>query len=74
MPAGLLQQVLPEIDRMNGVEQPPQFHPEGDVWIHTLLLLEKLPPHCLAHAGLGSAAARCRQAADFSRRARPHPL
>ncbi len=43
---GLLKQVLPEIDRMHGVEQPPQFHPEGDVWIHTLLLLEKLPPKC----------------------------
>ncbi|HTU59081.1 MAG TPA: CCA tRNA nucleotidyltransferase, partial [Polyangiales bacterium] len=38
---GLLKEVLPEIDRMHGVEQPPQFHPEGDVWIHTLLLLEK---------------------------------
>jgi poly(A) polymerase len=43
---GLLKEVLPEIDRMHGVEQPPQFHPEGDVWIHTLLLLEKLPPRC----------------------------
>jgi len=43
---GLLRQVLPEIDRMHGVEQPPQFHPEGDVWIHTMLLLEKLPPRC----------------------------
>ena len=43
---GLLMQVLPEIDRMHGVEQPPQFHPEGDVWIHTLLLLEKLRPRC----------------------------
>ncbi|MGB8887850.1 MAG: CCA tRNA nucleotidyltransferase [Candidatus Korobacteraceae bacterium] len=43
---GLLEQVLPEVDRMHGVEQPPQFHPEGDVWIHTLLLLEKLPPRC----------------------------
>jgi len=41
---GLLDQVLPEIARMQGVEQPPQFHPEGDVWVHTLLLLEKLPP------------------------------
>jgi poly(A) polymerase len=41
--SGLLKEVLPEIDRMHGVEQPPQFHPEGDVWIHTLLLLEKLP-------------------------------
>ena len=43
---GLLKQVLPEIDRMHGVEQPPQYHPEGDVWIHTLLLLERLPPRC----------------------------
>ena len=41
---GLLRQVLPEVAKMHGVEQPPQFHPEGDVWIHTLLLLEKLPP------------------------------
>ena len=43
---GLLKEVLPEVDRMHGVEQPPEFHPEGDVWIHTLLLLEKLPPRC----------------------------
>ena len=27
---------------MKGVEQPPQYHPEGDVFVHTLLLLEKL--------------------------------
>jgi putative nucleotidyltransferase with HDIG domain len=38
----LLVQVLPEISRMKGVAQPPQFHPEGDVWIHTLMLLEQL--------------------------------
>jgi poly(A) polymerase len=41
---GLLQQVLPHIAKMKGVEQPPQYHPEGDVWVHTLLLLEKLKP------------------------------
>ena len=40
---GLLKEVLPEIFAMKGVEQPPQFHPEGDVFIHTLLMLEKLP-------------------------------
>ncbi len=40
---GLLQQVLPEIGAMKGVEQPPQFHPEGDVWIHTRMMLEGLP-------------------------------
>jgi poly(A) polymerase len=43
---GLLVQVLPEIAKMKGVAQPPQFHPEGDVWIHTLLLLDQLPPGC----------------------------
>jgi len=42
----LLPELLPEIARMKGVEQPPQFHPEGDVWIHTLLMIEKLPPNC----------------------------
>jgi poly(A) polymerase len=40
---GLLQYVLPEIGAMKGVEQPPQYHPEGDVWIHTRLMLEGLP-------------------------------
>jgi poly(A) polymerase len=43
---GLLAEVLPEIARMKGVEQPPQFHPEGDVWTHTLLLLAQLEPTC----------------------------
>jgi poly(A) polymerase len=42
---GLLRVVLPDIERMKGVEQPPQFHPEGDVWIHTRMMLEKLQPH-----------------------------
>lgn len=40
---GLLRQLLPEISKMKGVAQPPQFHPEGDVWVHTLLMLEGLP-------------------------------
>ena len=40
---GLLRQVLPEIAAMKGVEQPPQYHPEGDVWIHTRMMLEGLP-------------------------------
>jgi poly(A) polymerase len=43
---GVLKEVLPEIDRMKGVEQPPQYHPEGDVWIHTLMLLEQLAAGC----------------------------
>jgi poly(A) polymerase len=44
--SSLLPVVLPDIARMKGVEQPPQFHPEGDVWIHTRMMLEKLPPGC----------------------------
>jgi poly(A) polymerase len=43
---GLLVRVLPEIDRMHGVEQPPQYHPEGDVFIHTMLMLGRLWPRC----------------------------
>ena len=39
----LLSVVLPEIAAMKGVQQPPQFHPEGDVWTHTLLMIEGLP-------------------------------
>jgi poly(A) polymerase len=44
--AGLLHEVMPEIKAMKGVQQPPQFHPEGDVFVHTLLLLDKLPHPC----------------------------
>jgi tRNA nucleotidyltransferase/poly(A) polymerase len=40
--SGLLQDVLPEIAAMKGVQQPPQFHPEGDVWTHTLIMLDGL--------------------------------
>lgn len=40
---GLLEYVLPEVARLKGVEQPPEYHPEGDVWVHTLMLLEHLP-------------------------------
>ena len=40
--SGLLREVLPEIAAMKGVEQPPEFHPEGDVWVHTLLMLDGL--------------------------------
>ncbi|HEY2390533.1 MAG TPA: CCA tRNA nucleotidyltransferase [Candidatus Angelobacter sp.] len=50
----LLEQVLPEIKKMQGVEQPPQYHPEGDVWIHTLMLLEGLPAGCSKTLALGA--------------------
>jgi poly(A) polymerase len=39
----LLSIVLPEIAAMKGVKQPPEYHPEGDVWTHTLLMIEGLP-------------------------------
>ena len=44
--SGLLHELLPEISAMKGVPQPPEFHPEGDVWIHTRLMLEGLPAGC----------------------------
>jgi poly(A) polymerase len=43
---GLLKEVLPEVSAMKGVEQPVEFHPEGDVFVHTLLLLDNLPDLC----------------------------
>ncbi len=39
---GLLAHILPEIEALKGVEQPPQYHPEGDVWVHTMLMLDGL--------------------------------
>jgi poly(A) polymerase len=44
--SGLLGELLPEISAMKGVEQPAEFHPEGDVFVHTLLLLDHLPNPC----------------------------
>ena len=41
--SGLLRHILPELVALQGVEQPPQYHPEGDVWTHTLLMLGALP-------------------------------
>ncbi|HEX9120758.1 MAG TPA: CCA tRNA nucleotidyltransferase [Terriglobales bacterium] len=51
---GLLHEVLPEAEKMKGVEQPPEFHPEGDVWVHTLLMLEMLPPDGSPTLGWGA--------------------
>ena len=52
--SGLLQEILPEVASMKGVEQPPEFHPEGDVFIHTKMLMDKLenPTPVLAFAAL----------------------
>lgn len=48
--SGLLEDVLPEAAAMKGVEQPPEYHPEGDVWTHTLMMLDglKSPSEALA--------------------------
>jgi poly(A) polymerase len=42
MRTGLLSRLLPEVVAMRGVQQPPEFHPEGDVWTHTMIMLENL--------------------------------
>ncbi|HEV2112824.1 MAG TPA: CCA tRNA nucleotidyltransferase [Terriglobales bacterium] len=52
--SGLLPEVLPEVAKMKGVDQPPQFHPEGDVWVHTLMLLEQLPAGASPTLALGA--------------------
>lgn len=52
--SGLLQHVLPEVSAMKGVRQPPEFHPEGDVFVHTLLLLENLPKPCSSTLAWGA--------------------
>ena len=41
--SGLLRELLPEVSALEGVQQPPEYHPEGDVWIHTRMMLEGLP-------------------------------
>src|SRR5438309_11824895 len=41
--SGLMGAILPELDAMKGCLQPEQFHPEGDVFVHTRLMLELLP-------------------------------
>src|SRR5436189_1705838 len=41
--SGLMPVILPELEAMKGVLQPEQFHPEGDVFVHTRLMLQLLP-------------------------------
>ena len=52
---GLLKRFLPEVARLRGTQQPPRFHPEGDVWTHTMMMLDRMPPErdaALAYAVL----------------------
>ena len=51
---GLLAEILPEVAALKGVEQSPEHHPEGDVWTHTLLLLENLPPDASVTLAMGA--------------------
>lgn len=64
---GLLEVILPEVAAMKGCEQTPDYHPEGDVYVHTLLLLEQLdaPAETLAYGCLLHDVAKppCRQPA-----------
>ncbi|MEO8028423.1 MAG: CCA tRNA nucleotidyltransferase [Bryobacteraceae bacterium] len=50
---GLLAEILPEVKAMQGVEQPPEFHPEGDVWTHTLLMFDLLEGSPTATLAMG---------------------
>ncbi len=50
--SGLLRVVLPELDACKGVEQPPNFHPEGDVFVHTRLMFSLLPTNVPVSAPL----------------------
>jgi len=50
---GLLAVVLPEITAMKGCEQSPDYHPEGDVFVHTMLCLSHLPTGCSETLALG---------------------
>jgi poly(A) polymerase len=52
--SGLLEFVLPEVEALKSVEQSPDFHPEGDVFLHTMLVLDQLdqPTEMLALAAL----------------------
>jgi poly(A) polymerase len=47
----LLPQILPEVSQLKGVEQPLEFHPEGDVWQHTLLMLQLMDQSRKSWAG-----------------------
>jgi tRNA nucleotidyltransferase/poly(A) polymerase len=42
--SGLLAMILPEVEALKGCDQPERFHPEGDVFVHTRLMLSLLPP------------------------------
>jgi putative nucleotidyltransferase with HDIG domain len=64
---GLLTQVLPEVAALKGVEQSPEHHPEGDVWTHTLMLLENLPANAPVTLAMGALLHDIGKSATFER-------
>ena len=55
--SGLWQSIIPEIEALKGCDQPEQFHPEGDVFVHTRLMLSLLAPEHERNAGVRGASA-----------------
>jgi hypothetical protein len=71
---GLIRHFLPESAAI-GCDQPPEWHPEGDVFTHTMIMLDMLAPDAPIESVPRRAAARHRQAAlPHHRSRRPHPL
>ncbi len=64
---GLMGVFLPEVETMKGVEQPPEFHPEGDVFLHTMLVLDHLPPDASLTLALGGLLHDVAKPATFQR-------
>ena len=64
--SGLMRAILPELEAMKGCEQPPQFHPEGDVFKHTRIMLELLPKEVSLPLVLQRPLSRHRQAAHLA--------
>ena len=64
---GLLAVFLPEVEGMKGVAQPPEFHPEGDVYVHTMLCLEALPDNASLTLALGALLHDVAKPATFER-------
>jgi poly(A) polymerase len=54
MEGGLIETLLPEVMPLVGCEQPANFHPEGDVYVHTRLMLSMLPPGCRETLAFGA--------------------
>ncbi len=65
--SGLMRAILPELEAMKGVLQPEQFHPEGDVFVHTRLMLSLLPENSFRSAGFRGVISRRGEAGDRDR-------